>query len=59
MLESSKDYETEAQDQRRRRRPRKTWKEALRKDLDYLELEEGMEQNQAQLHSRIHIAHLT
>ncbi|RXH99407.1 hypothetical protein DVH24_011732 [Malus domestica] len=43
------DCETEAQGKRGRRRPRKTWKETLRKYIEYLDLMEDLVQNQAQL----------
>ncbi|RXI04874.1 hypothetical protein DVH24_039148 [Malus domestica] len=42
--------------QKGRGRPRKTLEEALRKDLEYLDITEDMIQNRAQWCSRIHIA---
>ncbi|KAM2039237.1 hypothetical protein ACFX1T_012701 [Malus domestica] len=50
------DYGIEVQGRRGRGRPRKTWEETLRKDLEYLDLTEDMTQNRAQWSSRIHIA---
>ncbi|CAN6554370.1 hypothetical protein ACFX13_003780 [Malus domestica] len=35
-------------------RPRKTYKETIRKDMEYLELTEDLAQNRAQCNSRIH-----
>ncbi|RXH93210.1 hypothetical protein DVH24_013786 [Malus domestica] len=44
---------------RGRGRPRKTWKETLRKDLEYLDLTEHLAQNRALWRSRIHTADST
>ncbi|RXH83579.1 hypothetical protein DVH24_005832 [Malus domestica] len=41
---------------RGRGRPRRTLKEILRKDLEYLDRTEDVTQNQVQQHSKIHIA---
>lgn len=41
-------YETEAQRKRDRRKPMKTWKETLKKCIEYLELMKDLAQNYAQ-----------
>ncbi|KAM1895076.1 hypothetical protein ACFX13_043897 [Malus domestica] len=53
------DYGTEVQGRRGRGRPRKTLRETLRKDLEYLDLTENMTQDRTQWRSKIHIADLT
>ncbi|KAM2387188.1 hypothetical protein ACFX1X_039558 [Malus domestica] len=50
------DYGTEVQGRRGRGRPRKTFEETLRKDLEYLDLTKDMTQDRAQWRSKIHIA---